>query len=323
MKSTESKTHVSSFKTSRVIPTHLDQLIEMNFNKTHRSLLESCSIRYQSIVTTFKTSRTEHSHIVHPKMISFPSIHRHLSPVVVTLVVFSILSLLGQLAPTTRASTIHSSLFKRSTSDNEHQEQQKPHHQTALNYLLFSSKTRNQRNESNSKLDELLKDTNHSHISDRISLQLANSIWSDMHQNALEYAHERGESARPTINKLLGQANVSSQCSKSINDIIDRLEKLDDWAVRMYNSFGDFPANGFFEGTHTSMGDYHQCVNLEPNEWMGRAQYCTFKFQPILPKRPKYHNILAKIENLANTTRKDDVSISPLSVVASFDWTFR
>jgi len=76
----------------------------------------------------------------------------------------------------------------------------------------------------------------------------------------------------------------------------------------VYNSFGDFPAAGLFEGSLTSMGSYYQCVDLEPNEWIGQAQYCTFSFQPIVPKRPKYHNILAPVENLANFTNKDDVS---------------
>lgn len=78
----------------------------------------------------------------------------------------------------------------------------------------------------------------------------------------------------------------------------------------MYNAFGDFPSTGIFEGSLNSMGSYHQCVNVEPNEWIGQAQYCTFKFQPIVPKRPKFHNILAGIENLANFTSSSDVSSS-------------
>lgn len=59
------------------------------------------------------------------------------------------------------------------------------------------------------------------------------------------------------------------------------------------------------------MGSYFQCVDLEPNLYIGQPQYCTFKFQPIIPKRPRYHNILAAIENLANFTTKDDVSKLP------------
>lgn len=76
----------------------------------------------------------------------------------------------------------------------------------------------------------------------------------------------------------------------------------------MYNAFGDFPATGFFEGSHTSMGSYHQCVNLEPNEVIGKAQYCTYQFQPIVSKRPRYHNILHPVDGLANFTNEGDVS---------------
>lgn len=87
------------------------------------------------------------------------------------------------------------------------------------------------------------------------------------------------------------------------------LQLLTTSVVAVYNSFGDFPATGFFEGSLSSMGSYHQCVDLAPNEWIGKPQYCTFKFQPIVPKRPKFHNILAPIDKLANFTSKDDVSV--------------
>lgn len=76
----------------------------------------------------------------------------------------------------------------------------------------------------------------------------------------------------------------------------------------VYNAFGDFPAQGFIEGSLNSMGSYHQCVEVEPNELIGRAQYCSFKFQPVVPKRPRYHNILAPIQKLANFTDSNEVS---------------
>lgn len=76
----------------------------------------------------------------------------------------------------------------------------------------------------------------------------------------------------------------------------------------MYNAFGDFPGTGLFEGSLTSMGSYSQCVNVQPNELIGNAQYCMYSFQPIVPKRRKFHNILDPIKDLANFTNKDDVS---------------
>lgn len=103
--------------------------------------------------------------------------------------------------------------------------------QQALNYLLFSS-SNNNKQPHDSKLDELLKDSNHSHVSDAINLQLANSVWKRMRQNALEFAQKRAVLARPTINRLLDQANVSSTCRQSLNDVIDHIANLDQWAVQ-------------------------------------------------------------------------------------------
>lgn len=120
--------------------------------------------------------------------------------------------------------------FKTSSLTNNNEPQQQRHHQQqALNYLLFSSSLRQPHD---AKLEELLKDSNHSHVSDTINLQLANSVWRKMHQNALEYAQQRADETRPTINRLLEQSNVSETCKQSINNVIDRLAKLDEWAVK-------------------------------------------------------------------------------------------
>lgn len=101
--------------------------------------------------------------------------------------------------------------------------------QQALNYLLFSSSSRQPHD---LRLEGLLKDSNHSHVSDAVNLQLANSVWKKMRQNALEFAQQRADETKPTINRLLEQSNVSAVCQQSINDAIDRLAKLDEWAVR-------------------------------------------------------------------------------------------
>lgn len=98
----------------------------------------------------------------------------------------------------------------------------------ALNYLLFSSSSR----QHEPKLERLLVDTNHSHVSDAIDLQLANSVWKKMRQNALEFAHQKADLARPTINALLEQANISMACRQSINGTIEELANLNQWAVQ-------------------------------------------------------------------------------------------
>lgn len=108
-----------------------------------------------------------------------------------------------------------------------------PEHRQALNYLLFSSSKRHHQQQAyDLKLERLLKDSNHSHVSDVIDLQLANKVWKKMQQNALEFAQQRAEEARPTINLLLEQANISTTCHQAINGAIDRLAKLDQWAMQ-------------------------------------------------------------------------------------------
>lgn len=99
-----------------------------------------------------------------------------------------------------------------------------------INYLLYSNSERSLLNET--KLERLLKDSDHNHVSDTVDLTLANSVWKKMRQNALEFAQVKANQSRPTINKLLEQANVSSTCRKSLNDVIDRLANLDEWAVK-------------------------------------------------------------------------------------------
>lgn len=174
------------------------------------------------------------------------------------------------------------------------------------NYLLFSSL---RPTSLDTKLSELLQDDNHNHVSDTVNLSLANSVWRLMHDNALEFARQRVELVRPSAIRLLDRAQVSEPCRKSLSDTLDHLGRLETWAVQMYNSFGDFPAQGFIEGSHNSMGSYRQCVDVESNQVIGQAHYCSFQYQPVLPKRPRYHNILSPIEQLANFTSQNDVSI--------------
>lgn len=103
------------------------------------------------------------------------------------------------------------------------------HRVPALNYLLFSAAIKGNQNKT---LTNLLQDSNHSHVSNAINLELANLAWSKMRLNALDYAQQRISEARPAINQLLEQANISSSCHRSLNDILNSLARLDDWAVK-------------------------------------------------------------------------------------------
>ena len=49
---------------------------------------------------------------------------------------------------------------------------------------------------------------------------------------------------------------------------------------------------GLMEGTVTDFGSYDECVDIEPNDIIGRSQYCTIEMKPLLPPRPRYHNLV-------------------------------
>lgn len=147
--------------------------------------------------------------------------------VVFLLVIIGSMNLIASDAANVRGP--HKTAAAAQTSSLTNSNNNEPHHQQALNYLLFSSSLRQPHD---AKLEELLKDSNHSHVSDAINLPLANSVWRKMHQNALEYAQQRADETKPTINRLLEQANVSEACKLSVNNAIDRLAKLDEWAVK-------------------------------------------------------------------------------------------
>lgn len=100
-----------------------------------------------------------------------------------------------------------------------------------LNYLLFNQREHG-REENSSRIDELLANSNHSHASDAVNLQLANSIWFKMSQNAHEFARRRVAQVKPIVNKFLKQANVSEQCEHSINLVMERISEMDLWAMQ-------------------------------------------------------------------------------------------
>lgn len=179
----------------------------------------------------------------------------------------------------------------------------------AINIFMFPNQLQHKQDKDDFQIKQLLTNTSHDHMSDTVSVELANSIWKKMEQNALKFAQSKAKQSKPIIDEFLNQANVSNSCKQSLNDVIDRAASLTQWAVQMWNSFGDFPPSGFSKGTLNSMGSFEECVDLEPNEYIGRPQYCSFAFQPVVPKRPKYHNILNNIKDLANFTQNGDVSV--------------
>ena len=93
----------------------------------------------------------------------------------------------------------------------------------------------------------------------------------------------------------------------------------------VYNSWAKFPPSGLLEGTSSDFGAYDQCLSIEPNEVMGRAQYCMIDLSLPLPQpQPMHHNLHHKvtvipkdIESNSSVLSADNLFTS-LSAEASF-----
>jgi hypothetical protein len=61
--------------------------------------------------------------------------------------------------------------------------------------------------------------------------------------------------------------------SRHLN-VMNAFTNLEDWSYQMYNSWGKFPPSGIIEETVTDFDDYDQCLAIQPNEVIGKSQYC-------------------------------------------------
>lgn len=149
----------------------------------------------------------------------------------------------------------------------------------------------------------LVRNREHSHDNDLVDLEATRYAWSLMEKQARLYMRNRVASFKPLVDELLDETQVSSECSSAIklwlNDLID----LKHWAVLMWNSWGDFPPAGLFEGSFTDLGSYRGCMSIEDNSIIDQAQYCMLDFQPIIPSRPRFHSIFKRILSMSETSQ--------------------
>lgn len=159
----------------------------------------------------------------------------------------------------------------------------------------------------------------HQHDNNLIDLETTRFAWNLMERQALLYMQNQIHTLSPFIMELLSEADVSPECRKSVNNWLNELVLLKKWAVRMWNSWGQFPPAGLFEGSFTDLGSYRGCMAIENdrNDWkqahapltknnledfehelenaIGQAQYCMLDFQPLIPTRPRFHSIFKHI----------------------------
>lgn len=90
--------------------------------------------------------------------------------------------------------------------------------------------------------------------------------------------------------------------------------------VKALNSWGQFPPPGLISGTTTSFGSYDQCLNIITPNSSFTGQYCTVLFRPLLPHRPRYHNILKKLslfESIPRSSARNHVILIEIILLDS------
>lgn len=163
----------------------------------------------------------------------------------------------------------------------------------------------------------LVLNASHTHDNDLVDLDATRYAWHLMEKQALLYMRNRIKNLNPFIEGLLKDAQVSSECKTAITGWIDDLKDLKKWAAVMWNSWGDFPPAGVFEGSFTDLGSYRSCVGVADNPVIGQAQYCTLDFQPIVPTRPRFHSIFKKILDVEPETGRITGGDFPVDKISS------
>lgn len=145
------------------------------------------------------------------------------------------------------------------------------------------------------RVQKIVGNLSHSHDNDLVDLETTRYAWHLMEKQAKLYMRNRVHTLKPFFLKLVEESEASSSCQDAISTWLDHLVNLEQWATLMWNSWGEFPPAGIFEGSFTDLGSYRSCINVPDNEHIGQAQYCTLDMQPLVPSRPRFHSIFKKV----------------------------
>uniref|UniRef100_T1KZX0 Nose resistant-to-fluoxetine protein N-terminal domain-containing protein n=1 Tax=Tetranychus urticae TaxID=32264 RepID=T1KZX0_TETUR len=96
--------------------------------------------------------------------------------------------------------------------------------------------------------------------------------------------------------QILNGSTVSDECSQGIRFMLDQGSNKKIWAIKALDSWGRFPPPELFSGTASSLGSYDQCLSIETPSESFDTQYCSVYFNPVLPRRPAFHNIFHKVQ---------------------------
>ena len=125
--------------------------------------------------------------------------------------------------------------------------------------------------------------------------------WNQLIDESYRWSHGLASDLRNQYQSISTSKNISFECNESILEFLKSVVNLDDWAIQMVNSWGHFPPSGVLIGTSTDFGSYDQCLDIEPNHVIDRAQYCLIDMKPLIPQpMPIHHNLHHPIDVLPN-----------------------
>lgn len=150
-------------------------------------------------------------------------------------------------------------------------------------------------NELAARVLALVRNSSHTHDNDLIDLETTRYAWHLMERQASLYMKQRVNTMKGLVQQLLLESQVSNGCQEAITSWLVDLADLKQWAMLMWNSWGEFPPAGIYEGSFTDLGSYRGCIGVEDNDIIGQSQYCMLDFQPLVPSRPRFHSIFKKI----------------------------
>lgn len=127
-----------------------------------------------------------------------------------------------------------------------------------------------------------------------ITANISIRAWDLMHEHAAIAIEQKIDAAWPLVEKLLADARVSKQCVGSIKLMMAGAKRMESWAVKMVNAWGNFPFNGLFEGTYGDLGSFDSCIDIRDNKYIDHAHYCSVSFRPLMPSTKDYELIVRK-----------------------------
>lgn len=131
----------------------------------------------------------------------------------------------------------------------------------------------------------------------RVDHQTVLKAWSLFSQRAPFWIGDLVSKANNTLQEIIPKTNVSRTCHQSLQDLLISIQSMDDWAMRLIDSWGKFPMAGIMDGTFTDFGSFDECLSIKPNDVIGEPMYCSLEMRPLLPPRPRFHNLVNPLDH--------------------------